>query len=345
MGEQVETVEANVSKKLPAFVLSDIYWLFAIAFVVATTGIWSWLAPRPEIGKVAILWLPSAVLLVAILRNWGRKTFCFLAIAVFYIVAMPSSFSNNSQLSAFSLLSADVIEVFILAFGLSRWAGPSFRLTSALNVAVFGGLAVLACATSGIIAALVSQIQVGPKPIGVEAPLQVGVAWFTANLATYMLVAAPLIALTGRESHKAWTDLKQSPLLYLFGALSVMSLTFIGYILPQWLAAKTGLALGSGGLILIAFPLAAYLAITRGPVIAALTGAAVGIPAIYATMAGFGPFGRGNASANVFDMQATLIVSVFTLLLIGAMSQQLRDRSRSLEKALDDAINLRGNAS
>jgi hypothetical protein len=72
-----------------------------------------------------------------------------------------------------------------------------------------------------------------------------------------------------------------------------------------------------------------------------MVGAAIGIPALYATIAGIGPFGKGSVASNIFDMQATLIVTMFTLLLIGAMAEQLRERSRALERALDDVMSRR----
>lgn len=324
--------------------IADIYWLVGIAVAMATSGMWQWLSPRPEIGQVAVLWVPSAVLLAAIVRNWGRYLFCGLAVLVFYAVGGYSSFANNSQLSAFALLSADILEVMLIAISITRWGGALFQLNSALKVAVFCASAFAACAVTSFFAALISQSQLGPMPIKPAAPLQVGVAWFTSNLATYFLVAAPLFALTGREASVTLDSLKSDPIPTVIGALSVMGLTFAGYFLPPWLAANTGLKLGSGGLILIAFPLAAYLALRRGPTVAALVGAAIGIPTIYATIAGIGPLGRGNAADNVFDMQATLIVTMFTLLLVGAMAEQLRERSRALERALEDAMKLRADS-
>jgi hypothetical protein len=332
----------NGDEHKPLWRTSDIYWLFAIALVMATSGIWGWLSPRPEIGQVAVLWVPSAVLLVAILRNLGRYVFCGLAIVVFYAMGFYPSFANDSQLSALALLSADVFEVIFIAISLTRLSGSHFRLGSPLSVAIFGATICIACALSGILAAVISQLPLGSMPIKPQAPLQVGVAWFTSNVATYFLVGAPLIAVTGRDASVTLAAAKKMPVPYLIGALLVMGLTFVGYFLPQVLAARTGLALGSSGLIFVAFPLAAYLAIRRGSTIAALTGAAIGIPSIYATIAGIGPFGNGNVSANVFDMQATLIVTMFTLLLVGAMGEQLRERSNALERALDDAIKRRG---
>ncbi len=321
--------------------LQDVAWLVAIVTIMATAGIWTWLSPRPEIGQVAVLWLPSAVLAVALLRNWGRPVFCLGAIAVFIGVGVYPAIETKTELGAMALLIVDVIEVMILVLGLVVWFGKSFRLNTALNVATFGVVCVVACAIGGVLAGIVSQIPLGATVIATKAPLQVGVAWFTSDLATYFLVAAPIIALTGRGSGHLLASIRKFPLGLVLGAPTIMGLTFAGFAIPQWLALKTGLALGSGGLILVAFPLATYLAFTRGPAIAALTGAAIGVPAIYATMAGIGPFGSGNAAANVFDMQATLIVCVFTLLLIGAMGDEMRARSASLERALDEAIKIR----
>jgi MFS family permease len=332
----------NGDEHKPLWRTSDIFWLFAIALVMATSGVWGWLSPRPEIGQVAVLWVPSAVLLVAILRNLGRYVFCGLAIAVFYAMGLYPSLTDNSQLSALALLSADIFEIMFIVVTITRLSGAHFRLNSPLSVGIFGATVCVACVLSGFVAALISQLPLGPMPIKPQAPLQVGVAWFTSNVATYFLIGAPLIAVTGRDASVTLAAAKKMPVPYLIGALLVMGLTFIGYFLPQVLAARTGLALGSSGLIFVAFPLAAYLAIRRGSTIAALTGAAIGIPSIYATIAGIGPFGNGNVSANVFDMQATLIVTMFTLLLVGAMGEQLRERSKALERALDDAIKRRG---
>jgi hypothetical protein len=327
--------------KHPAFKVSDLLWYVAIGLVLAGSGIWQTLSPRPEIGKVAVLWIPSAVLLVAVIRNWGRLVFCTLAIITFYGVGMISSFDNGSSVSSFLLLSADIAEVGLIAWVLTRWSGSEFKMTSPLTVAVFGLTTTGVCFLTSFLAASISQLPLETMPIVKSAPLQVGVAWFTSNLATYFLVGAPLLALTGREGAGQLDALKQAPVPLAIGALLVMALTFIGFVGPQILAEKTGLALGSGGLILVAFPLASYLAIRRGPTIAALVGAAIGIPTLYATVAGLGPFGKGNVAANVFDMQATLIVTMFTLLLIGAMAEQLRDRARALERALDEAMTLR----
>jgi hypothetical protein len=332
---------ANENKVPPSPVIVDAAWLFGIALIMATSGIWNFLSPRPEIGKVAVLWLPNAVLAIALLRNWGRIGFCSLAVFIFIAVGLFPAVKANSIPSNLAFLILDIIEASILAVGLITWFGKSFRLNSAMNVGAFGIVTAGACLIGGIGAAIISQVPLGIGPIAIKAPLQVGVAWFTSDLATYFLFAAPLIALTGRGGRYIWSGLKATPISSTLGALLVMILTFIGYALPNWLAAKTGLALGSGGLILVAFPLATYLSFTRGPAIAALTGAAIGLPSIYATMAGIGPFGQGNAAANVFDMQATLVVSVFTMLLIGAMGDEMRARSNALERALDEAIKMR----
>ena len=308
---------------------------------MATAGIWSWLSPRPEIGQVAVLWLPNAILTVALLRNWGRPVFCVLAIFIFIGVGIFPAFDTGTVVGALALLIVDIFEVGFLAFGLILWFGTTFRLNSSLNAAAFGIVAATSSALGGVLAAIVSQIPLGATVIDTQAPLQVGVAWFTSDLATYFLVAAPIIALTGRGGRHAWTGITQSPLMSALGGVLVMVLTFIGFTLPQWLAAQTGLALGSGGLMLIAFPLATYLGFTRGPVIAALVGSAIGVSAIYATMAGLGPFSQGNAAADVFDLQATMIVSMFTLLLIGALGHEMRTRAATLERALDEAIKMR----
>jgi hypothetical protein len=326
----------------PAFKLSDLGWLLAIGVVMANSNIWEWLSPRAEIGKVAVLWLPNAVILVAILRNWGRWLFCGLAVVIFYGVGLFPAFANGSELSSLLYLTIDLVEVLVFCLGLLRWGGSNFRIASGLDATMFGAVACLACTVGGLLAALVSEIPTGESPIAQNAPLQVGVAWFLSDLATYFFLASPLIALSGRDWKKAWDELTINPAISALGGVLVLVLTMVGYALPQWLAAKTGLAPGPGGLLLIAFPVAAYLATTRGAAAAALAGAAIGIPSIYATVAGIGPFGKGKVSADVFDMQATLVVSTFTLLLIAGMAEQLRERSRILESALDQAMKHRG---
>jgi hypothetical protein len=319
-------------------IVHDLLWLAAIAGVMATSGIWSWLSPRPEIGQVAVLWLPNAILTVALLRNWKRRGFCFLMLTVFVGVGLVQAFEDKSIPGTLALLLIDILEAGLIALGLVIWSGTAFRLSTALHVSVFGALSAGACLIGACLAAVVSQIPLGETVVAAKAPVQVGFAWFMADLATYLLVASPILAITGRGGQYIWSGMRQSPGISLMGAVAVMILTFVGFALPQWLATHTGLALGSGGLILIAFPLATFLSFKWGPAIASLIGAAIGVPAIYATMAGIGPFGRGEAAANVFDMQATLIVCVFTLLLVGSMASELRARSNALERALDEAI-------
>jgi hypothetical protein len=321
--------------------LTDLLWLLGIGLIMANSNIWVWLSPRPEIGKVAVLWLPNAVLVAALLRNWGRIWFCLAAIFVFYIVPFYPSFLNNSLLSSAVYLSIDVVEVLVLVSGLLVWGGSNFRLTTGLSVAAFAVVACMACVIGAFGASAASQLSIGNTPIAQDAPLQVGVTWFMSDLATYFFLAAPLIAVTGRDWREIWSDLGQNWLICVMGGLGVALLTIVGHALPQWLSAKTGIAPGPGGLLLIAFPLAAFLATTRGPAIAALAGAAIAIPSIYATVAGIGPFGKGKIAADVFDMQATLVVSMLTLLLIAGMAEQLRDRSRALERALDEAMKRR----
>jgi hypothetical protein len=331
----------KTSPKPAAFMRTDVLWLLGIGLIMANSNIWVWLSPRPEIGKVAVLWLPNAVLAAALLRNWGRIWFCLLAVAVFYSVGVYPSVATNTLTSSVVYLSIDVVEVFVLTSGLVVWAGSNFRLNSGLNVAVFAAAASVACIVGALGAATVSQLPIGDSPIAQDAPLQVGVTWFMSDLATYFFLAAPLIALTGRDWRAIWSDLGQNWVVCVIGGLGVAFLTIVGHALPQWLSAKTGIAPGPGGLLLIAFPLATFLATTRGPAIAAIAGAAIAIPSIYATVAGIGPFGKGKIAADVFDMQATLVVSMLTLLLIAGMAEQLRDRSRTLERALDDAIKRR----
>jgi integral membrane sensor domain MASE1 len=341
MNQQTDILDSDSKVQLPLFKLSDLFWLAAIGAVMASSGVWQWLSPRPEIGQVAVLWLPNALIFVAIFRNWERWLFCLLACLVFLSIGLIPAFDDNSLQSAILLLSVDLIEVSILVGILVAWLGRNFRLSSALNIAVFSVACAVACAIGGTLAATVSQLSIGAIAVTSKAPLQVGVAWFTSDLATYFLAAAPLMIVTGRGRTRIWADIKGSPVSFALNVVFVMGLTFIGFALPQWLAKTTGLALGSGGLILIAFPLATYIAFTRGAGGAALTAAAIGIPAIYATMAGIGPFGVGNASEDVFNMQATLIVCTVTLLLIGAMADGMRGRTAALERALDEAIKMR----
>jgi hypothetical protein len=336
--QKFETIVVDTKQSQPAFKLSDIGWLLAIGIIMANSNIWEWLSPRAEIGKVAVLWLPNAVILVALLRNWGRLYFCALAVAIFYCVGLYPSFANGSELSSLLYLTIDLVEVFVLCLVLIRWGGRNFRIASGLDATIFGAAACLACIVGSLLAAFVSEVPTGASPIAQNAPLQVGVAWFMSDLATYFFLAAPMIALSGRDWKKSWDELMINPAISGIGGILVLVLTMVGYALPQWLAAKTGLAPGAGGLLLIAFPVAAYLATTRGAAAAALAGAAIGIPSIYATVAGIGPFGKGKISADVFDMQATLVVSTFTLLLIAGMAEQLRERSRILERALDQAM-------
>lgn len=342
MGSKIPDI-ANANKVPASSLVVDAAWLLGILAILSTTQMWEWLSPRPEISQVAILWLPNGVLAVALLRNWGRVNFCILALVVFMAVGVLPAFKNDTLVSAITYLSIDIVEALVLAFGLVWWFGAKIRLNTTLTVTAFGVVAAFACLLSAGLAAIASQVPLGASPISSKEPLQVGVAWFTSNLATYFLFAAPLLAMTGRGGRYILSGLNATPVSSALGALAVLVLTFVGFALPSWLAATTGLALGTGGLILIAFPLATYLAFKRGPAIAAITGAAIGMSAIYATMAGIGPFGSGNAAANVFDMQATLIVSVFSLLLIGAMGEQMRARSSALERALDEAIKMRQN--
>jgi hypothetical protein len=342
MGRNIPDI-ANENKVPTPSLVVDAAWLLGILAVLSTTQMWQWLSPRPEISQVAILWLPNAVLAVALLRNWGRVGFCSLALVVFMAMGVFPAFKNDTLVSAITYLSIDIVEAMVLAFGLVWWFGAKIRLNTTLTVTAFGVAAAFACLLSAGLAAVASQVPLGASPISSKEPLQVGVAWFTSNLATYFLFAAPLLAMTGRGGRYILSGLNATPVTSALGALAVLVLTFVGFALPSWLAATTGLALGTGGLILIAFPLATYLAFKRGPAIAAITGAAISMSAIYATMAGIGPFGAGNAAANVFDMQATLIVSVFSLLLIGAMGDEMRARSSALERALDEAIKMRQN--
>jgi hypothetical protein len=322
------------------FKSTDLIWFAAIVIIMLNSGVWALLSPRPEIGQVAVLWLPSAVLLVAILRNWDRPLFVALSVIVFYACGLAPAFENKSLLSSFVYLTLDCVEVGIIHAILLKLGGPNFRLSSALNVGIFLIAVVGATGVCGVIASVISRIPMGAAPIAIDAPLQVGVAWFTSNLATYLLASAPLIGLTSPDRQSLLASFRARPLKVSAAAFATAFLTLAGHILPQWLVAQTGLKLGSGGLVLIAFPLATYLAFRFGPTAAALCGAAIGIPTIYATMAGFGPFGTGGASENIFEMQATLIVCTFTLLLIGAMAEQLRERARVLERTLEQRMDM-----
>lgn len=341
MNEQRDLNDIHQELRVPLFKWSDSIWLVAISCVMLSSGVWDWLSPRPEIGQVAVLWLPNAVIFVAILRNWGRWFFCALACIVFCAVGIVTGLGAHPVLSDLPLLMVDLAEVWIFASIFVIFLGRNFRFNSAFDISVFTMAAVVACAIGGILAAMVSHFSVGDIAVASQAPLQVGMTWFTSDLATYFLAAAPLLLVTGRAGIKIWFDIKTAPLTFCVNSLFVMGLTFVGFALPHWIAEKTGLMLGSGGLILIAFPLATYLAFQRGVGGASITAAAIGIPAIYATMAGIGPFGVGNAATNVFDMQATLIVCTVSLLLIGAMADGMRVRTAALERALDEAIKMR----
>ena len=91
---------ANENKPTPSPMAVDALWLISIGVVMASSGIWTWLSPRPEVGQVSVLWLPNAILVVALLRNWGRHVFSVLAVAIFLGVGLVPAFQNNSVLGA-----------------------------------------------------------------------------------------------------------------------------------------------------------------------------------------------------------------------------------------------------
>jgi hypothetical protein len=124
-----KTLQSPTIENKPAVTpsrLADFAWLAAIVLVMATTTVWELLSPRPEIGKVAVLWMPNAVLVVALLRNWGRPFFCILLLALFFGVGIYPAFQSDSVISSSFYLSIDIIEAALIVFGLILWFGKSF---------------------------------------------------------------------------------------------------------------------------------------------------------------------------------------------------------------------------
>jgi MASE1 len=299
---------------------------------------YDFLSPRPSVGQVAALWVPNAVLMVAVLRNLKRPLFVSVAVALFYLVGLFRTLQNGDFLATFVLLSFDVVEVFLLVWLLHSWGGQLFQIDGALSVAIFTGAVLLVCGLVGIGVGFASTMSLGNSPIATEAPFSVGLGWLLGDSATHMLIGAPLLALSGRGGAEFVERTRGEAL----NAVMVVGLTLIVVGISLWLPvslkALSGVDLGNGGLSLMTAPLAIFVAFQRGPIAGALIGAVIGVPAVYATMAGLGPFREGHVSFGVFELQTTLILSMATILLVGAMSQELRARSEALERTLEEAM-------
>jgi hypothetical protein len=303
------------------------------------------LAPRTAVGGVSVMWAPSAVLAVAVLRTLERSVWIAVHVVAFLVTGLAASFGNTDTLGTFAFLLADLLEVAIAVAVWAAWGGPRFQLDTVGAVTRHALGVIAACAISGLLVTLFAMIRLGPVPTLTDNPAAVGIAWTTSNIATHLVIGAMLLVLSGRGGGVLADQARARPWAHAGFAAALVVLSSAGMMAPSWILRETGVDLGNGSLVLLAAPLAAYAACRHGPVGAGVTAALVGVPAIYATAWGFGPFGESDAPNGIFELQISLTVSTFALLLIGAMAAEMRERREALERALDKALGAEKGAS
>lgn len=330
--------ELQTKSSHAAFATGDFVWLAAIVITLFLSGFpgWDILSPRTAVGGVSVMWVPTALLAGAVLRRLDRPLTIAVYCVVFLAAGLVTSLGNTDPVGTLGYLVGDLLEVSIAVTVWASWGGKSFQVDSPGAVVRFLAGSVLGSVVSGLYVTVLAHWDIAPVPGLQRNPAAVGIAWMTSNIATYLVIASLVIAITGRGAREFRERVSKTPLQHLAFAGLLLGLSATGMTFPHWLQSQTGVDLGNGGLILLAAPAAAWAAFRSGPVGAAATGALVGIPAIYATAWGFGPFGGADAPQGIFELQITLVLSAFAMLLVGSMAHEMRARREALERALDE---------
>ena len=304
--------------------------LLLVGLMAAVAG---WLSVRFTLvpGGPAMLWLPNAVVLAALLlsprRQWAAYVAVMLPVEVF------ADWGSFSPLQILGFAAVNMFEVLLAAWAITRRCGRIFSLH---RVAHVGWFVLLSAGLSSGVAALLGASLHTHEPGG----LSLGAHWLVWWLgdALGLLVLTPLLVdLWGpqvRSQHlhllRSWRWWPETLVL-----LALNLLVFGGQL--------TGMKTPVLSAVLV-LPAVAWLALRHGTVGGAWASLWTAALTIMLTAAGSGPYANADLIRSDLLLQEFLLVVVLSSLMVGAFVLESRQRENALRlflralEASDDSI-------
>jgi PAS domain S-box-containing protein len=253
-----------------------------------------------------------AVLVVAPIRHWWAYALAFLVSLVINDVLA------GSLLSGVPFMVADLIEVFIAAVGVRRFAGGPRAFASFGSVVVYILVAaVLAPFTSAFIGALAGMA---------ESYWFYWRVWFLSDALPYLMLAPAI--LTWITS--ARTTFKNISLARCIEACLIgCSLVAISVRVFSWPAADGSVP----ALVYLPLPFLLWAAVRFGPAGVNTSLLVVAFVSISGAVRGRGPFADSAADDSVLPLQLFLVTMSVPLMLLAALINERRDKEEALRES------------
>lgn len=180
---------------------NDGLWALAIGAVWVLAGN-DLLSPRLPPDNVAVLWLPNAVLAVAILRRIGQlRSIALFAAAALAGAAVTGALRSGDTAWSWVLLGfANVAEAWVLAALAHRFGGAPFHFHRPRNVALWAAAALAASSLSMGLAWLASEM--GAASISFRNAPNAAAHWVFGDACAHFTLGALLVSATGPEARR-----------------------------------------------------------------------------------------------------------------------------------------------
>ena len=314
---------------------NDGIWAAAIgvSWVLASFDL---LTPRMQPDNVALLWLPNAVLAVAMLRRIRSPglvaLFCLVAIAAAGVSGAIRSSEGPLGWSVLAL--GNCLEAWLIAQAAYRVGGANFSFHRPRLAVTWVVASLFAPLGSMAVAWLASLARV--SPVAMTGSPEASLGWIFGDAAAHVMLGALLVVATGDDA-KAFVDrVRAAPGQALMMIAFVMGSGAIAFVGPQlWTRGDAGVHPGYLGVMV---PALMWTGFRYGPGGAAAASVMALAPGVALTVAGWGPFYQDGAPLAL-DLQVLIVALAGAALLIGVLGASVRD-ARDRATAADRAKTL-----
>ena len=300
---------------------NDAIWAAAIAVMWVLAGA-DLLSPRLPPDRVALIWLPNAVLAAAMLRRMDRPAVLGLfALTALAGAVIPGAVRTGEGALGWVLLAfANCVEAYLIAWVANRFAGPVFSFTRSRNVAIWTAAALGGASVSMLLAWRIAAT--GLAPVDFSNPVEAARHWIFGDACAHLTLGALLVAATSPEARRQVDTVCRAAPRVTFMALAVVASSVIAFGGPRlWERGEQG---AHPGFLALLLPALMWAAFSYGPIAASAAALLALAPGIALTVYGWGPFAQGAADP-VRDLQIMIVALAGTTLLVGVLGAAVRD--------------------
>ena len=302
---------------------NDWAWAGAIGIVWVLAGA-DLISPRLPPDHVAILWLPNAVLAVAMLRRIRQPS----ALALFMVVAGLGSIITSitraepggGTFGWLLLTVANCVESFLIAAIATRFGGPEFSFHRSRSVVIWLAAALVGATVSVLLAAAISTTHL--VTLDFTDAAAAASHWILGNACAHLTLGALLVAATSPDAPRQIAALRADPQRTALMALAVLTTAIIAFAGPRlWDGAQHK---PHPGYLALLLPALMWAAFTYGPIAAAAASLMALAAGVGLSINGWGPFAQLELEATR-DLQIMILALAGTTLLIGVLGAAVRD--------------------